>query len=228
MNREGQDREVTSIQGYREKETEKVSSANGVRAWVSFWRGRLAILALVLLVPALFPTPSAAHDSENETAWTALMSGRAVALIRHATAPGIGDPPGFRLHDCSTQRNLSEEGRTQARRIGRFFRSKGIEEARLFSSQWCRCLETARLLGLGTVIELPFLNSFFNASEKEGRQTEQTRQYIRSLPKGHPVVLVTHQVNITALTGVVPASGEVVIFALGQNGKGKVLERVTP
>lgn len=230
MNGKGQDGEENN----REKQGCEGMGYNvtgvGARTGLFLWCGTVTILffALALLVPALVCVPFSAHGSETETAWTALIKGRAVALIRHATAPGIGDPAAFRLGDCSTQRNLSGEGRTQAGRIGRFLRSKGIEETRLFSSQWCRCLETARLLGFGTVIELPLLNSFFDAKEKEKRQTEQTSHFIRSLPEGPPVVLVTHQVNITALTGVVPASGEIVIFTIGQDGKGKVLERVIP
>ncbi len=230
MNRERKDGKVDTIQEYGRERTGKVLTAERVKAGGFLWCGRFAILSFTLafLVPALLCTPSVARGSDTETAWTALMNGRAVALIRHAMAPGVGDPPGFRLDDCSTQRNLSEEGRAQSLRIGRFFRSKGIQEGRLFSSQWCRCLETARLLGLGTVVELPLLNSFFEAFEKEREQTRQTRRFLASLPAGPPVLLVTHQVNITALTGVTPASGEIVIFSVEQNGSGKVLGRVVP
>jgi broad specificity phosphatase PhoE len=164
----------------------------------------------------------------REFAWSELIQGRAVAIIRHATAPGLGDPPGFQIGDCSTQRNLSEEGRIQARRIGLFFKHKGIKEATVYSSQWCRCLETARLLSIGPVIELPALNSFFQDSSTGQQQSEETRRLINTLPAGKTVIFVTHQVNITALTGIFPSPGEVIIFQLRKNGQGKVIGRVTP
>jgi phosphohistidine phosphatase SixA len=142
-----------------------------------------------------------------------------LAIMRHATAPGTGDPAGFRLDDCRTQRNLSEEGREQAARIGARFRANGIETARVFSSQWCRCLDTARLLGLGPVEELPLLNSFFAESEQRDSQTRSLKKWLADQDFGdRPLVLVTHQVNVTALTGVYPNSGEIVVIARPQNG----------
>jgi hypothetical protein len=98
----------------------------------------------------------------------------------------------------------------------------------LYSSQWCRCLETARLLNLGSVKELPALNSFFEDRSTEESQTKQLRKFIMSLSAGKPVIMVTHQVNITALTDIVPLSGEIIIFQLTQDGQGKVLGRFTP
>ena len=86
-----------------------------------------------------------------------------IVMMRHALAPGTGDPSNFALGDCATQRNLSEAGRRQARRTGQFLREAGVRAARVLSSQWCRCLETARLLDLGPVEPLPALNSFFEA-----------------------------------------------------------------
>lgn len=88
------------------------------------------------------------------------------AIMRHALAPGTGDPRNFDLTDCSTQRNLSEAGREQAKAVGELLRKSGIEKAGVYSSQWCRCLDTATLLGLGPVTELPALNSFFQQPEK--------------------------------------------------------------
>jgi phosphohistidine phosphatase SixA len=140
----------------------------------------------------------------------------------------LGDPSGFRIGDCTTQRNLSQEGRDQARRIGEFLREKGVKETSVYSSQWCRCLETARLLALGPVKELPTLNSFFEDRSTEESQTKQIRKFITSLPTGKPHIMVTHQVNITALTDIVPSSGEIIIFQLTQDGQGKVLGRITP
>jgi broad specificity phosphatase PhoE len=135
-----------------------------------------------------------------------------LVVLRHAQAPGTGDPPNFRLGDCSTQRNLSPEGREQAARIGARLRAAGLASTAVHSSQWCRCLETARNLAVGPVVELPALNSFFEASDRERRQTEALRAWIASADLSRPVVLVTHQVNITALTGIVPAEGEILIL----------------
>jgi phosphohistidine phosphatase SixA len=163
-----------------------------------------------------------------ETVWQALQRGEALALIRHATAPGTGDPPGFVLRDCTTQRNLSAEGRLQSRRIGDFFRARAIREARVYSSQWCRCLETAGLLGLGPVEELPALNSFFTEPAKGPEQTAEIRAFLSALPRQGPIILVTHQVNITSLTGVFPASGEIIIVQHEKSGRGTVLGRFLP
>lgn len=135
-----------------------------------------------------------------------------LVVLRHARAPGTGDPPNFRLGDCSTQRNLSSEGREQATRIGERLRAAGLASTTVYSSQWCRCLETARNLAAGPVVELPALNSFFEASDRERGQTEALRAWIASADLIRPVVLVTHQVNITALTGIVPAEGEILIL----------------
>lgn len=170
----------------------------------------IRLLQLLTLLGALLS--GAAIASDDAALWEGLASGRHVALIRHADAPGIGDPAGFRLDDCTTQRNLSEEGRRQAEQAGALIRKMGVERATVYSSQWCRCLDTARGLGLGTVVPQPALNSFFENSGTEKAQTAQLRELIRQRPAGRALVLVTHQVNITALTGVYPASGEIVVL----------------
>ena len=115
---------------------------------MSCYIARCAITTLCVLC-ILLPFITAAQ-TDQDIAWTQLRQGRAVALIRHAIAPGLGDPSGFRIGDCTTQRNLSQEGRDQARRIGEFFREKGVKETSVYSSQWCRCSETARLLASRT------------------------------------------------------------------------------
>lgn len=143
--------------------------------------------------------------------WTALRTEGHIALMRHAVAPGIGDPQDIVLGDCTTQRNLSAAGRAQARQIGDRFRANGIDEAHVSSSEWCRCLETAELLNLGTVEALPFLNSFFRDFDQEEPQTSALTTWIGQQQLDRPHVLVTHQVNITALTGIYPASGEIVV-----------------
>ena len=176
----------------------------------------MAIAFVLAVLSCLDPTRANAEDA---ALWKALRTGGHVALMRHALAPGTGDPPAFALGDCGTQRNLSEEGRSQAARIGARFLANGIESARVFSSQWCRCLETARLLGLGPVEELAILNSFYERRERRDRQTQALEAWLASRDLEDPMVLVTHQVNITALTGVFPASGELVVVRLSDDGE---------
>ena len=151
--------------------------------------------------------------------WRALSSKGNIALIRHTIAPGTGDPPEFSINDCKTQRNLSEKGRLQAKRLGDQFRKNGIGTAQIFSSQWCRCLETASLLKLGEVEELPILNSFYRQFEREEEQTKGLKSWILRQNFEQPTILITHQVNITALTGIFPASGELVAITAPENGK---------
>ena len=119
----------------------------------SFWLLALTFAALA------FSNGSATATSE-EAAWNALRAG-GIALFRHANAPGVGDPPGMRLDDCSTQRNLDEDGRIQARRIGDAFRSRNIQMGAVLASQWCRATETAQLAFPGLVRVDPVFNSFF-------------------------------------------------------------------
>jgi phosphohistidine phosphatase SixA len=152
----------------------------------------------------------------DEALWAALADGGHVALMRHAHAPGTGDPENFRLEDCSTQRNLDQTGREQARRTGQAFRERGVTVAQIFSSQWCRCLETAKLLALGEVYPFPPLNSFFGERELGPKQTAALRALLANTDaEGPSLVMVTHQVNITALTGIFPRSGEIVVLRLG-------------
>jgi phosphohistidine phosphatase SixA len=145
-----------------------------------------------------------------------LVDGGHVALMRHARAPGTGDPADFRLDDCSSQRNLDQAGRDQARRTGQAFRDRGVEIGRALSSQWCRCLETARLLALGEVQPFAPLNSFFGDRAQEPGQSEAVRALLAQADAAGPsLIMVTHQVNITALTGVFARSGEIVVLRLG-------------
>nr|WP_230623586.1 histidine phosphatase family protein [Stutzerimonas stutzeri] len=157
-----------------------------------------------------------------------LREGRAVLILRHATAPGFGDPPDFVLGDCTTQRNLDEAGRLEAQRWGDLLRKKGLSNARVLSSRWCRALETAQQMGLASVEPLPALDSFFAEPGREAAQTAALRQRLDSLPAALPVVLVTHQVNITALTGIFPRSGEGLILALPLGDPPRVLARIAP
>ena len=172
----------------------------------------MRLLRCALLLIALIALAAALAEA---AAWDALARPGAVALMRHALAPGTGDPADFTLGDCATQRNLDARGRAQAREIGAAIRARGVAVDRVMTSQWCRCRETADLLALGPVEALPALNSFFADRSTRDAQTEATEALLRELPDDQRVVLVTHQVNITALTGVYPASGEVVVGRMG-------------
>jgi phosphohistidine phosphatase SixA len=176
---------------------------------------RRRLLQLVMAIPfagflALAARPPVTQASE--LAWDALRSGGRVALIRHADAPGTGDPPGFALQDCSTQRNLSAGGQSQAARLGAAFRTHGVRVDQVLTSGWCRCVETATI-AFGTGEVWAPLHSFFSDAGTETSQTEQVRDRVAAWSGPGTLVLVTHQVNITALTDIFPAAGEVVVLA---------------
>ncbi len=176
---------------------------------------KTALVAFLLLAF----TDTAVRSAEDEAAlWQALQSGGHVALIRHALAPGNGDPAHFSIDACDTQRNLSVEGKAQASRIGARFKAHGIGSAELFSSQWCRCLETAARLDLGPVEALPLLNSFYERRERRADQTEALKAWLAKAELDRPSVLVTHQVNISALTGIATTSGELVVLRIEDDG----------
>jgi broad specificity phosphatase PhoE len=144
-----------------------------------------------------------------------------VLLLRHAqTEPGIGDPPGFVPGQCNTQRNLSDAGREQARRLGAALRARGLVPQRVRSSRWCRCLDTARL-AFGSVEPWPALDSFFGDRGRVDAQTTEVRRSLAALPGGRVEAWVTHQVNISALTGGGAAMGEVLLLRAGE-----VIERI--
>ena len=190
---------------------------------------RRGIVCGVVLVLSLSLLPATGSAQDAGRLWSALAGGGHIALMRHALAPGTGDPDDFRIDDCATQRNLNGEGRAQARRIGEAFRRNGVDVDRVLSSQWCRCLETAELLTVGDVEAFPALNSFFRAREREAGQTGAVRDLLAELPlNGASLVMVTHQVNITALTGVFPRSGEIVVLKLDGAGGFEVAGRLQP
>jgi len=131
-----------------------------------------------------------------------IATGGYVLLLRHALAPGTGDPADFRLEDCSTQRNLNDVGRQQSRAWGARIKALGADGIRVLSSQWCRCLETAAEMGVAEVEPFWPLNSFFTFRENEEKNLEALRRSFADLPQDGPlIVMVTHQVTVTAVTG---------------------------
>jgi len=182
---------------------------------------RLAALALSLCASL---TSAAEIVSPDEVA----KPGR-LLMLRHANAPGNGDPPHFRLDDCRTQRNLDSAGRAQARSLGRKLVIAGVKRARVHSSQWCRCLETARLLGLGPVEELPALNSFYPTPEDKQARIASLRAFLSAQPPdGPPLVLVTHQFTIAELTGGATPSGGGALFQLDGTGSPRLIGSIAP
>ena len=186
-----------------------------------------------MLLPRLLPAAallaalvSASPPAAADTRLARLSEPGVVAIMRHALAPGTGDPASFELDDCATQRNLDARGREQAREIGAAVRAAGAVVDRVLTSQWCRCRDTAGLLGLGPVEDLPALNSFFRNPARSDGQTADLRQFLSGLPPEKTVVLVTHQVNITALTGRWPASGEVFLLEIGRDGAVSVVDGI--
>ena len=177
--------------------------------------------AVLGLLGAAFHAPASAQDS-----WTSVTSGT-VVLFRHALAPGGGDPAGFKLEDCSTQRNLSPEGRAQAQSMGAEFKHRRITVSAVWSSQWCRTRETADLAFPGQRADQPSFNSFFNAREAAVDQTKEAKRLLATWRGPGVLVVVTHQVNITELTGVVPASGEGVVVKPLATGL-QVVGRIAP
>jgi broad specificity phosphatase PhoE len=181
--------------------------------------------ALVKLLPLAFAVPIAAHA--DEALWSLLKTGGQVVLMRHAvTTPGVGDPEGMVLSDCSTQRNLSDEGRAHARRVGEAFRRRGVVVGQLLSSPWCRCLETTRLAFGASPDVSTALSNLFGRGDPQGRQVAQLRTLVSRPPAAANVVMVSHGSTIQALTGVSPVPAEMVIVTPQRDGKFTVAGRL--
>ena len=181
-------------------------------------------LALILLL-SLSIQPSYASEL---LIWGKLSASSAkgyVLLLRHSLAPGVGDPENFKLGDCSTQRNLSQEGRDDAAEIGAWIKRQKVKIYRVESSRWCRARQTAKLLDIGKVKLNKNLDSLFRESNLESHpKTLKTKeQILNHRNKSGLLVLVGHYVNIAALVGVGVDSGEGVIVKANKNGVIKVL-----
>jgi phosphohistidine phosphatase SixA len=179
-----------------------------------------------LLVGSAVVHAAAAQPQAGQEAWGALRHG-AILVLRHASAPGGGDPPGMTLGDCRTQRNLDAGGREQARRIGERLRQEKVAVGAVWSSQWCRTRETAELMKLGPVREMPAFNSFFGDRNAEPAQTAAARELLLVWRGPGALVVSSHQLNISALTGLPTASGEGVVLRR-DGGRLEVVGRVQP
>jgi phosphohistidine phosphatase SixA len=154
-------------------------------------------------------------DRDSKAGWAALVKGGHVALIRHGNAPpGYGgDPPGFKIDDCKTQRNLDEQGRGEARALGEAFRNHGVRVDRIVSSPWCRCLETARLMAVG-----PAESSWALVPDRDPNSPArllELREMVSAWRGPGTLVLVTHALTVRALLGFLPIQGETVVLKPG-------------
>ena len=170
--------------------------------------GRLANAAVFLLIVLFSITPAAADPVR--TAIGAINAD--ILFMRHALAPGTGDPAHFRIDDCTTQRNLDERGRAQARNIGAYFRTHGIAPDIILSSQWCRCRDTATEMDIGAAQPFSGLNSFFDGHVDRGETLAMLRARMKRIEPGQLVLMVTHQVVISAITGIAPRSGGIIAY----------------
>ncbi len=184
---------------------------------------RLAFAALALW---LVIAPMAAVADERD-AWAALVGGGHVALVRHGNAPpGYGDPPGFKIDDCATQRNLDDLGRAQARAIGEAFRQYGVQVDKVLSSPLCRCLETARLMALGPVESVLAVAS----SDRSPEGLPALKQMVGNWRGPGTLVLVTHAFTVRSLVGIMPEQAETVVVRRRTDDQGAVdlVGRISP
>jgi phosphohistidine phosphatase SixA len=191
--------------------------------------GTIMRVRFVMLLLLAAGAGAAADDAAD--GWAALVAGGRVALVRHdQTAGGVGDPPGFRLEDCATQRNLTEEGRGHARTLGDAFRAHGVAVGKVIASQWCRTQETARLMNLGPVEAAPTFNNAFALRRKVDELTDGARAIVARWNGPGALVVVTHGANIYALTGIQPPEGGMVVIKPdpASAAKFRVIGRIPP
>ena len=172
-------------------------------------KNKIISLLLNVLIFSLFSF----HSHSSEQNWKPAQEGNKVILIRHSLAPGGGDPTGFKIDDCKTQRNLNRKGINQSKKIGKLFKKNKVPIDQVLSSQWCRCKDTAKY-AFGNFKEFTALNSTFQSpyNKNEPKQLKELYNFVKKWEgKGGNLVLVTHYSIIIALTNAVPSSGEIVI-----------------
>ena len=169
------------------------------------------IISLILNIFLFFTVTSQLYASEQ--AWSLLQEGNKIILIRHSLAPGGGDPAGFKIDNCKTQRNLNRVGINQSKKIGKLFKQNKVPVDQVLSSQWCRCKDTAKYAFRNYKV-FTALNSTFQSpyNKNEGKQLKELYNFVKKWNgKGKNLVLITHYSIITAITNAVPSSGEIVI-----------------
>ena len=157
--------------------------------------------------------------------WAEAKEGDKIILIRHALAPGGGDPPGFKINDCKTQRNLNKVGIEQSKAIGKLFKKNKISVDKVLSSQWCRCKDTAKY-AFKNFEEFSALNSTFQSPHDKNakKQLRELKELVQKWDgNGGNLILITHYVIITAVTDAVPSSGEIIVTDKNFN----VLSKIT-
>ena len=171
---------------------------------------KINVISLILSLSLFLFTPQL---NASIQAWNIAQEGNKIILIRHSLAPGGGDPAGFKIDDCKTQRNLSKKGINQSKKIGKLFKKNKVPIDQVLSSQWCRCKDTANY-AFGDYKEFTALNSTFQSpyNKNEGKQLKELYNFVKRWDgKGKNLVLITHYSIITAVTNAVPSSGEIVI-----------------
>ena len=165
----------------------------------------------IILILFISLTSSVKADSKKNIIEN-LKAGGKLIFIRHAYAPGGGDPENFNIYDCSTQRNLSESGRIQSKKIGNFFKENKIKIKNVYSSEWCRCKETASL-AFKSFKTKSFLNSFFSSkfAHKKKSQIKDFQKFLNNWDKKNNLIFITHYVVISEILDYPPSSGEIVV-----------------
>ena len=172
-----------------------------------------------ILVAALAAVACGSTLASDAAAWDALRRDGAVALVRHGEAPGVGDPDGWKLDDCATQRNLDAAGRAQARALGAKIRAERIPVRRVLASPWCRTIETASLLDVGAVEKEPAFANAFILSDRRDELASVARAVIGRWRGPGALIVVTHGENIRALIGRTPGTAELVVVSLAEDGR---------
>lgn len=168
-----------------------------------------------------------ANDLQKKELFELLKTNNHFAMIRHAYAPGFGDPVNFNVNIRSTQRNLNSTGEIQAKNIGKLFKENGITNADIYSSYWFRCYETAKLMDIGEVKKIEGLNSFFEDHYDENQTSNKLKKWLKQKQINKPLILVTHQVNISNLTNTYASSGEIIFVKKMSNGTYKAVGSIS-
>ena len=181
----------------------------------------MKIIKLLIIILISLTTPSKADLNKNLL--NQLEYGGKLIFIRHAYAPGGGDPDNFNLNDCSTQRNLNEEGREQAKNIGEFFLKNEIKIDKVLSSEWCRCKDTAKI-AFKNFSTNSFLNSFYSSKyeKNKDKQIKMLNDYVKKLKNDKNLILVTHYVLISEVLNYAPSSGEIIVSDKNFNVVGSI------